>query len=241
MEILLFFLKLIAITMGILFIFICIPIKYKVLFNNKDGIHLDGSISFLYGMVTFRYLDFESYIQIMRYKPISLYRKKDKPHKKSNFKSHDINDNKKIVDVKETETTKGKMLDRVNIAYDKIKTCIEILNAYEYKVQFFETTKTYIKHVFQIIRFKKFEGNLAISLENPANTGQLAGIFSSIDPFIGDSFKLTTEFEFKNKIDGQVLASGRVSLIKLLIVTIIYIQKRPVRKLIKELKNKNNR
>ena len=125
---------------------------------------------------------------------------------------------------------KGKILD-INVMIQKIKKFIsDEIN----KDGFFFTLKR-ILDLIKHLNPKKLQVNFEFGFEDPFTTGILLGGLSALIGFYGERVKLIPNFEEK-VLKGDILAVGRVRLLKLLRIGIKVILYKNNRQLIKNIK-----
>ena len=254
MGILILILKIIGVILALILAIVCIiifsSINLKVTFNNKEEACYFVKIRYILGAFTYT-LDSKKNINTIKIFGIKL-KNKDK-----NIKVEEKEDTKEDINIKqeyeiasvdldikkdeykkEDYTKKTKLKDKLENIKVKINNIIEkikfIIN-YPNKKEIINASIVLIKKLLKAIKFKKIKINVDYGLDDPFKTGNICGIISSIIPFMPKKYikNINIMPNFNKEIflaDLEIKFS--TSLFKILLPIIIFVLKKPIRKII---------
>jgi len=108
------------------------------------------------------------------------------------------------------------------------------LKNYPEKGDIIKYTLRFIRELFLAIKPKKFNMNIIVGFDDPANTGMFLGLSAVILEFLPIDVYLSGDFE--NEIfEGTLETKGKTNIFKIGIPTLRYVFKKPVLRLIKKI------
>lgn len=148
--------------------------------------------------------------------------------------SSNIKKQKKAKDKKKKVKKEKEAKSDEESTFDKVKRFYRFLKDYENRGVF----KFVLKYVWKMLKSilpKKMEGRLNIGTDDPATTGYILAVVSSLYPLYQEKFVLTPDFDGP-RVEGKVKASGRIIIGIIVFYAIRIILDKRVRRLIKEVR-----
>jgi len=100
------------------------------------------------------------------------------------------------------------MINKIKVLLNKKNKLIEILESDKNKPTFRKIKRIAIR-ILNHVKPKKVKGELYYGFDNPANTGYVLGIVSTIYPVYANRLKLYPDFE-KSVFKGEIYIKGRI-------------------------------
>ncbi|WP_250278697.1 DUF2953 domain-containing protein [[Clostridium] colinum] len=256
LAILLGLLKIIGIILALIliifFIIIFSNIKLKVIFKKNEEISYFIKVSYIFGLFTY-ILDNNKNINCFKILGINLQKFKknkdiDNNEKEEVYicsvdKEEEINKNiykktEKNKDINEKVNNKNlKQEENTKKQHNKNKKFLKFKNIllYPNKKEVINIVYLLLKRLIKAIKFKIIKINIDYGLYEPFKTGNTCGIISSIIPFLPKKYikniSIMPDFE-KEVFLADVEIKCKTALIKILLPIIIFISKKPIRKII---------